>query len=89
MAQICPHCHSQQSQDNRICEVCGWELIDNGQLFDALDFYSKKRRPVIIQNLMPLGIIILSGIASAALNILWILGAGFVIAAAVYYKLSR
>jgi hypothetical protein len=85
MVRQCPHCRKiQQSLDNYTCEFCEKELIDNGQLIEALTFWDIKKTASITQNLIPLGLITASGIASAALNTYLILFVG-IAAAAIYY----
>jgi hypothetical protein len=89
MVRQCPHCRmKQQSLDNYTCEFCDEELIDNGQLIEALTFWDVKKTATITQNLIPLCLITASGIVSTALNTYFILFVG-IAAVAIYYLKSK
>lgn len=83
MARQCTQCHKEYSLDCYTCESCGADLIDNGQLVDALTFWENKNTSIIKAYLVPLGLVTVSGILAAAFDSHLVLYFG--IAAAIFY----
>jgi uncharacterized membrane protein YvbJ len=87
MVRKCPHCGREQTADNYNCDLCKEELLDNGELIDALTFWDRKKPSTIKQIIIPLIIITVAGILSAALDTYLILFIGMALAAIYYYRL--
>ncbi|NHN31094.1 hypothetical protein [Paenibacillus agricola] len=87
MDNKCSQCGRKQASVNYNCEACEAELIDNGELVDALTFWDRKKPSTLKQMIIPLAIITVSGILSAAADTNLILFVGMAAAAIYYYKL--
>lgn len=88
MARQCSQCnHKEHSFNSYSCSICGSDLVDNGQLVDALTLWGKEDTPVL-KYAIPLGLVAASGALSAAFDTHLILYFG-IAASAIYYLKSN
>lgn len=86
MVRQCHFCGYELSQGYS-CKSCGTDLIDNGQLIDALTLWGVNQSISPKRNFIPLALFTVSGIASVGFGANWMLFVGIAAAVIYYFKM--
>jgi predicted amidophosphoribosyltransferase len=89
MNRQCPQCHFQYPSDQILCTQCEAELIDNGYLLDSLAFWNTETPSKFRIRIIPLSLVVLSGVISFLLHTNLFLFVGIIAALLYNYRQAK
>jgi uncharacterized OB-fold protein len=80
----CPNCSTELYPDSPVCDNCGVEIASSGHLLDSLTYWNTRKPAKIRPQLFAVGLVAISGAASALMHTNTIVIVGIAAAVVVY-----